>query len=100
MKPKRDRTREGPTMRKPRPIQPPSSYKHLRKFLSCEEFAKLDREMKKGLPPVPTFELIPDFLNAGEAATLFDNLMRLPGFKFETGSPAKPISIACRNSTA
>jgi hypothetical protein len=42
--------------------------------------------MKKGLPPVPKFELIPDFLNAGEAAALFDDLKRLPGFKFETGS--------------
>jgi len=73
-------------MKKKRPIQPPESYDHLRKFLSLEEFAKLDTEMKKGLPPVPKFELIPDFLNAGEATALFDDPKRLPGFKFETGS--------------
>jgi hypothetical protein len=73
-------------MKKKRPIQPPESYDHLREVLSLEEFAKLDTEMKKGLPPVPKVELIPDFLNAGEAAALFDDLKRLPGFKFETGS--------------
>ncbi len=47
---------------------------------------KLDYEMKKGLPPAPKFELIPHFLGVKEAQVLFDNLKRLPHFKFETGS--------------
>jgi hypothetical protein len=54
--------------------------------LSAKEFEKIDREMKKGLPPVPRFELVPGFLNAAAAKTLFDRLLQLPGFKFETGS--------------
>jgi hypothetical protein len=38
------------------------------------------------LPRVPKFELIPGYLNAGEAAKLFTNLSALTGYKFETGS--------------
>jgi len=73
-------------MRKQRPVQPPESYEHLRQYLSEGEFEKLDAEMKKGLPPVPKFALIPGYLNAIEAATLFDQLRQLPNFKFESGS--------------
>jgi len=76
-------------MKKQRPIQPPESYEHCRAYLSPEEFAKLDREMRRAdmpLEAVPKFDFIPAFLDKAEAAALFDGLMRLPGFKFETGS--------------
>jgi hypothetical protein len=73
-------------MRKPRPIQPPESYDHCRQYLSAREFAKLDYEMKRGLPPVPRFELDPDFLSPAEAAAFSDQLCQLPNYKFESGS--------------
>jgi hypothetical protein len=71
---------------KKRPIQPPESYEHVRQYLSAKEFEKLDAEMKRGLPPVPRFELDPDFLNPAEAAAFFNQLRQLPNFKFESGS--------------
>lgn len=73
-------------MKKQRPIQPPESYEHVRQYLSTGEFEKLDAEMKKGLPPVPRFELIPGYLDATEAAAFFNELRQLPNFKFESGS--------------
>jgi hypothetical protein len=73
-------------MKKQRPIQPPEHYEHLRKFLTAKDFERIDAEMKKGLPPIPRFELIPGFLDADAAKTLFVELNKLTGFKFETGS--------------
>jgi hypothetical protein len=73
-------------MRKPRPILAPETYEHVRPYLSAREFEKLDREMKRGLPPIPKFEITPGYLNAAEAAAFFDNLRQLPGYKFETGN--------------
>jgi hypothetical protein len=71
---------------KQRPIQPPESYAHLRRFLTEKDFARIDREMKKGLPPVPRFELVPSYLDADAAKTFFGQLNDLRGYKFETGS--------------
>jgi hypothetical protein len=56
--------------KKRRPIQPPESYEHCRQYLSPEEFAKLDYNMRREdmpLPPVPKFESVPRYLAANEA---------------------------------
>lgn len=82
-------------MKKQRPILPPESYEHVRQFLTEKGFARIDREMKKGLPPISRFQLIPGFLDADAAKALFDQLNALPGFIFETGSCTEEACHLC-----